>query len=104
MARRIATLISAVMLWILAALLLAGSAGFLFAALVHPLGSEGWRTSATVGAGLILAGALVTGIGAWVVGAGAGHAPDDTTSLDHDTMWLGEVRGREPRGSSRGWA
>lgn len=87
MARRLVTISISIALWVTGALLLVGSAGFLFTAVLHRIGSEGWAMSAMLALGLGAAGALTGGLGGWLVSSGWG-ATNDEEDLN-DTMWLG---------------
>ena len=87
MARRIAGIVTAIGLWSVGALLLVGAAGFLFAAVLHRAGSDGW-VIATAGAILLsTAGTASVGIGWWLASAGDPSPPSPTP--DDDAMWIG---------------
>lgn len=78
--------------WSVGGLMLAGCAGFLFSAVIHPFASSGWITSALFAFGLGAAGVLIAGMGGWLafrVGAPTHDgAVVDGLLVSDDAMWL----------------
>lgn len=87
MARRVAGIVTAIGLWSVGALLLVGAAGFLFAAVVHRAGSDGWVIATAGAIVLSTAGTASVWIGWWF--AAAGGQPPRTPAPDDDAMWVG---------------
>ena len=87
MARRLAGIVTAIGCWSIGAVLLAGAAGFLFAAVVHPTGSDGWVFAAAGTMVLTLAGTGSIAVGWWL--ASARIPPRRETVIDDDDMWIG---------------
>lgn len=87
MARRLGGIVTAIGSWSIGTLLLAGAAAFLFAASLHPTGSDGWVVAAAGTVVLALAGTGFVGIGWWL--ASAGFAAPREAGPDDDAMWRG---------------
>jgi hypothetical protein len=87
MARRLASIVTAIGCWTIGAVLLAGAAGFLFAAVVHPTGSDGWVFAALGTMVFMLAGTGAIAVGWWLA------SPEIPTQrepvIDDDAMWIG---------------
>jgi hypothetical protein len=87
MARRLASIVTAIGCWTIGAVLLAGAAGFLFAAVVHPAGSDGWVIAAAGMMVLTLAGTGSIAVGWWL--ASPGTPTQREPAIDDDAMWIG---------------
>lgn len=87
MTRRCLTITTTFGLWCVGGLLLSGSAAFLFSAMLHRFGTDGWFMSTFCALGLGGAGSLAVGIGWWLTHRARGPAQDEAFISD-DAMWL----------------
>ncbi|MGZ8581229.1 MAG: hypothetical protein ACXWW9_08095 [Actinomycetota bacterium] len=86
MARRLIAISLALSLWAIGGLLLFVAAGFLFSTMVHHVGSDGWLTSALLAIALGVLGAVIGGMGAWLIASGRTAGPDEIEA-DDEAMW-----------------
>jgi len=86
MARRLVAISLALVLWAIGGLLLFVAAGALLSTMVHHVGSDGWLISALLAIGLGVVGAVIGGIGAWLI-ASDRIAGLDETGPDDEAMW-----------------
>ena len=87
MARRVAGIVTAIGLWSMGAVLLVGAAGFLFAAVLHRAGSDGWVFATAGTVALSIAAAPCLAAGWWL--ASVGHPARSAPMPDDDAMWIG---------------
>ncbi len=86
MARRVVAISLALVLWAIGGLLLFVAAGALLSTMVHHVGSDGWLISALLAIGLGVVGAVIGGIGAWLIASDRTAGLDETGS-DDEAMW-----------------
>ena len=87
MSRRFLAIIVALSFWCAGGLLLSGSAGFLFAAMVHRIGTDGWFMSTLGAIGLAGSGSFIVGVGCWLTSR-VWNPPRRELLASDDTMWL----------------
>lgn len=91
MFRRCIAIVAALAAWAVGGILLAGCAGFLFSAVMHPFATSGWVTSAWFVLGLGAPGALIVGTGCWLASRVWSPRRDATVIDDglvhDDAMW-----------------
>jgi len=86
MARRWFAISLATWLWVLGGLSLLVSAAFLFTAIVHHAGSDGWLTSMVLAAVFAAVGASAGATGAWLVTSGW-FDREEHAEPDDEAMW-----------------
>ena len=87
MTRRFLAFMVAVGFWCAGGLLLSGSAGFLFSAVLHRIGTDGWFMSALGALVLGGSGSFMLGIGGWLTYR-AWNPPRRECLASDDGMWL----------------
>lgn len=87
MARRVAGILTTIGLWSMGAVLLIGAAGFLFAAVLHRVGSDGWVIATAGTVVLSLAGTTCLGLGSWLAWI-AEPSRRRTSMPNDDAMWI----------------
>lgn len=87
MTRRFLAIVVAVGFWCAGGLLLSGSAGFLFSAVLHRFATDGWIMSALGALVLGGSGSLMVGIGSWLTYRVWNPSRRELVVSD-DGMWL----------------
>ena len=78
---------TALAFWCVGGLLLSGSAAFLFSAVLHRFGTDGWFTSTLGALGLGVSGSAMVGIGCWLTYL-AWSPSHDEVLIGDDAMWF----------------
>ena len=86
MSRRFLAIMVALSFWCAGGLLLSGSAGFLFSALLHRFGTDGWFMSTLCAIGLACSGSFIVGVGCWITSR-VWNPPRHELLASDDAMW-----------------